>query len=121
MNTTTTDAIRKDIVLKAPRDRVWRALSDPAEFGAWFKVDLSGPRGHAVRDRRRSNRGAAIVLVPLAPLQPGAELRLLERADDAHRVHARGGRWRHEAHRHRVRLRRHPARAPRRILPHEQR
>ena len=44
MNATTTDAIRKDIVLTAPRDRVWRALIDPAEFGAWFRVDLSGAR-----------------------------------------------------------------------------
>ncbi len=42
--TTTTDAIRKDIVLKAPRDRVWRAISDPREFGAWFRVDLAGTK-----------------------------------------------------------------------------
>jgi uncharacterized protein YndB with AHSA1/START domain len=39
---TTTDRIKKEIVLKAPRSRVWRAISDPEEFGAWFKVDLSG-------------------------------------------------------------------------------
>ena len=42
MDTTTTDAIRKDIVLKAPRERVWKAISEPAEFGAWFGVDMTG-------------------------------------------------------------------------------
>ncbi len=42
METTTTDAIRKDIVIKAPRERVWNAISDPAEFGAWFHVDMTG-------------------------------------------------------------------------------
>jgi uncharacterized protein YndB with AHSA1/START domain len=35
-----TDRIEKTIELKAPVDRVWRALSDPAEFGAWFRVKL---------------------------------------------------------------------------------
>src|SRR5262245_31360972 len=42
--TTQTDSIKKDIVLNVPRDRVWRAISDPKEFGAWFRVDLSGTR-----------------------------------------------------------------------------
>ena len=31
-----TDRIEKQIVLKAPRARVWRAISDKTEFGAWF-------------------------------------------------------------------------------------
>ena len=43
MNTTTqTDRIEKQIVLKAPLERVWRALTDTTEFGAWFRVKLSG-------------------------------------------------------------------------------
>lgn len=42
MSTTVTDRIEKEIVLKAPVSRVWQAISDPAEFGAWFKVDMSG-------------------------------------------------------------------------------
>ena len=49
----TTDRIEKEIVLKAPRSRVWRALSDAAQFGAWFGCKLEGPftaggtiRGH---------------------------------------------------------------------------
>jgi uncharacterized protein YndB with AHSA1/START domain len=36
MNTTVADRIEKSIVLRATRDRVWRALTDPAEFGDWF-------------------------------------------------------------------------------------
>lgn len=35
--------MRKQIVLKSPRGRVWRAVSDAREFGAWFKVDFDGP------------------------------------------------------------------------------
>lgn len=40
MATSTTDRIEKQIVLRAPRARVWRALIDPAEFGSWFGVRL---------------------------------------------------------------------------------
>jgi uncharacterized protein YndB with AHSA1/START domain len=36
------DRIEKKIVLTAPRARVWRALSDAAEFGQWFRVRLEG-------------------------------------------------------------------------------
>lgn len=38
-----TDRIEKKILLHAPRQRVWRALSDSAEFGAWFGVKFDGP------------------------------------------------------------------------------
>jgi uncharacterized protein YndB with AHSA1/START domain len=37
-----TDRIERKILLKAPRARVWRALSDAAEFGDWFGVDFQG-------------------------------------------------------------------------------
>jgi uncharacterized protein YndB with AHSA1/START domain len=36
----TTDAIEKQIVLRAPKTRVWRALTDAREFGTWFGVRL---------------------------------------------------------------------------------
>ncbi len=42
MNAQTTDRIEKEIVLKAPRSRVWNAIANAQEFGAWFKVDMSG-------------------------------------------------------------------------------
>jgi uncharacterized protein YndB with AHSA1/START domain len=35
-----TDRIEKTILLRAPRARVWRALTDPDEFGSWFRVRL---------------------------------------------------------------------------------
>ena len=41
----TTDRIEKEIVLRAPRARVWRALTDSAEFGAWFGVAFEGAFG----------------------------------------------------------------------------
>jgi uncharacterized protein YndB with AHSA1/START domain len=43
MPTTTTDRIEKDIVLKAPRSRVWRAITDSKEFGAWFQCVFTDP------------------------------------------------------------------------------
>ena len=40
--TTETDRIEKKTVLAAPRAKVWRALTDAAEFGSWFGVKLEG-------------------------------------------------------------------------------
>jgi uncharacterized protein YndB with AHSA1/START domain len=47
------DRIEKQIELKAPISRVWRALTDYRDFGEWFRVKLNGPfvpgqvsRGH---------------------------------------------------------------------------
>jgi uncharacterized protein YndB with AHSA1/START domain len=37
-----TDRIERKILLRAPRSRVWRALSDAKEFGDWFGVDFKG-------------------------------------------------------------------------------
>jgi uncharacterized protein YndB with AHSA1/START domain len=39
---TTTDRIERKILLKAPRAKVWRALSNAEEFGNWFGVALKG-------------------------------------------------------------------------------
>src|SRR5712692_767677 len=38
-----TDRIEKKILLRAPRKRVWRALTDSAEFGSWFGMKFDGP------------------------------------------------------------------------------
>ena len=37
-----TDRIEKRVVLRAPRSRVWRAISDAKEFGTWFRMSLDG-------------------------------------------------------------------------------
>src|ERR1700737_3234173 len=38
----TTDRIEKEILLRAPRSRVWHALADAEQFGAWFGMKLEG-------------------------------------------------------------------------------
>jgi len=45
------DRIEKKVLLKAPRSRVWRALTDSAEFGHWFGVKFDAPfaPGRAMR------------------------------------------------------------------------
>jgi len=42
MTTSSTDRIERRILLRAPRSRVWRALTDPVEFGTWFGVKVEG-------------------------------------------------------------------------------
>jgi uncharacterized protein YndB with AHSA1/START domain len=37
-----TDRIEKKAILRAPRSRVWRAITNAEEFGQWFKVKLAG-------------------------------------------------------------------------------
>jgi uncharacterized protein YndB with AHSA1/START domain len=52
--TSSTDRIEREILLKAPRSRVWRALSNAEEFGNWFGMDLKGKTfeaGRAVQAR----------------------------------------------------------------------
>jgi len=39
---TATDRIERSVVIEAPRERVWRALTDAGEFGAWFGANLQG-------------------------------------------------------------------------------
>jgi uncharacterized protein YndB with AHSA1/START domain len=38
-----TDRIEKKVLLRAPRERVWRAISDAQQFGTWFGVEFDGP------------------------------------------------------------------------------
>lgn len=38
-----TDRIEKQVLLRAPRERVWRAVSDAEQFGTWFGVQFDGP------------------------------------------------------------------------------
>ena len=46
-----TDRIEKTVILRAPRSRVWRALTDSAQFGEWFQANPQGPfvAGRTVR------------------------------------------------------------------------
>jgi uncharacterized protein YndB with AHSA1/START domain len=38
-----TDRIEKKVLLRAPRERIWRALSNASEFGHWFGVKFDSP------------------------------------------------------------------------------
>src|SRR4051794_27940802 len=38
-----TDRIERQLTLDVPRSRVWRALTDVAQFNAWFGVSLTAP------------------------------------------------------------------------------
>jgi uncharacterized protein YndB with AHSA1/START domain len=40
MRTSSSDRIQKTVLLNATRSRIWRALTDTAEFGQWFRVKL---------------------------------------------------------------------------------
>lgn len=47
-----TDRIEEQVLLRAPRERVWRALTNADELGAWFGANLGGatiaPGAHIV-------------------------------------------------------------------------
>jgi uncharacterized protein YndB with AHSA1/START domain len=50
---TANDFIKKSVLLRASRARVWRALTDAQEFGSWFGMRLDGPfvQGKSVQGR----------------------------------------------------------------------
>jgi len=55
---TENDRIVKRVLLRAPRERVWQAISDSQEFGTWIGADFEGPvmagktvRGHIAPTR----------------------------------------------------------------------
>lgn len=37
---TSMDRIEKEIVVRAPRSRVWKAISDAKQFGEWFRAEM---------------------------------------------------------------------------------
>ncbi|MEP6495927.1 MAG: SRPBCC family protein [bacterium] len=39
--TSSTDRIEKQVTIETPRPRVWRAITDVAQFNAWFGVSLT--------------------------------------------------------------------------------
>ena len=85
-NTSSTDRIEKRVVLRAPRSRVWRALTNAEEFSTWFRINLEGAiaegsagpgqahlqglRAHHGGNAGRAHRAGAVLLVSLAPLRP---------------------------------------------------
>jgi len=73
MANTDTDRIEKKIVLRAPRSRVWRALTDAREFGAWFGVKLEGTfvEGETIRGKITSPGYEHVTLeISIARMEP---------------------------------------------------
>jgi len=50
---TASDVIEKEIVMKAPRAKVWRALTDAQQFSRWFGVQMDDPFAPGARARGR--------------------------------------------------------------------
>lgn len=57
------DHIEKRVVLRAPIDRVWRAISDSQQFATWFGCELDGPfvAGQRITGRIRPTQVDAAV------------------------------------------------------------
>lgn len=55
--TAQTDRIEQEVRIQAPRARVWKALTDSKEFGAWFGAEVSEPfaPGRSVAMRMRGD------------------------------------------------------------------
>jgi uncharacterized protein YndB with AHSA1/START domain len=49
--TVSSDAIVKQVLIRAPRARVWRALTNSREFGEWFGVRFADPFAAGARMR----------------------------------------------------------------------
>jgi len=77
LHDTTTDRIEKEIVLRAPRSRVWRALADAEQFGAWFGIKLDGTFASGTRIRGQiSSPGNEHVTIEFAIERMDLESRL---------------------------------------------
>jgi uncharacterized protein YndB with AHSA1/START domain len=50
---TASDVIEKEMVVRAPRAKVWRALTDAQQFGRWFGAEMAGPFAPGARARGR--------------------------------------------------------------------
>jgi uncharacterized protein YndB with AHSA1/START domain len=53
MERVTEDRIEKTVLLRSPKARVWRALTNADEFGQWFRVKLEGSFSVGERIRGR--------------------------------------------------------------------
>ncbi|HKW13629.1 MAG TPA: SRPBCC family protein [Candidatus Krumholzibacteria bacterium] len=73
MTATTMDRIERQIALKAPRKRVWQALTNSVEFGQWFGITLDGPfqAGKTVRGKHPvSGKGHILVEYTVEKIEP---------------------------------------------------
>src|SRR5258708_34422735 len=72
-----TDRIEKEIVLRAPRSRVWRALANAEEFGAWFGMKLEGtfaPGGRAHGQIALPGHGNVTIEIAIERMDPESRM-----------------------------------------------
>ncbi len=62
-----TDRIEKKILLRAPQERVWRAISDAKQFGTWFGVEFEGDFARGQGPTRRWPSGLLVVTPQRTP------------------------------------------------------
>ena len=65
--------IERSVLIRAPRARVWRAITDPAEFSAWFQVKAEGAFAPGARVRMTSTDPSCMGIVfyiEIADVQP---------------------------------------------------
>ncbi|MGO9261554.1 MAG: SRPBCC family protein [Bryobacteraceae bacterium] len=69
--------IEKRIVIRAPRQRVWRALTNFEEFARWFRVEASSSAFES---------GARVDMVSTHPCGPGAKFFVVVEAMEPERL-----------------------------------
>ena len=75
MNITDISTIQRHTVIRAPRERVWKALTTLAEFGKWFGVEAEGEFATGPRLRMVStndNCRGLVFYVTVAEMRPPA-------------------------------------------------
>ena len=76
MTATAMNTIEKQILLRVPRQRVWQALTNMAEFGKWFGVESEDPFAP----------GARVHMVSTHPSCPGLSMYVfVEEMDPPHK------------------------------------
>ena len=72
-----TDRIEKEIVLRAPRTRVWHALADVEQFSAWFGIKLVGsfaPGARAHGQFELAGHGDVTVEIAIERMDPESRM-----------------------------------------------
>ncbi len=81
------DHIEKRTILEAPIGRVWSAISDSQQFGAWFGCELDGPfvAGQRITGRIRPTQADPAVATLQEPYSGHAFEWLIEALEPPHR------------------------------------
>lgn len=81
------DRIEKKILLRATRERVWRAVTDSAEFGTWFGMKLEGAfaEGAIIRGAMTPTAVDADVAKSQAPYDGHPVELIVDRIEPMHR------------------------------------